>query len=207
MDLLEKRAKLDQLALGIDRYLPDGWSLFIPKEEDTISDRAFFVKGDLKFGISLNWDKPDRLDISTWTWPSYTTRIERDGIRRETIYPNNLYDPKEISPAISVSATKGYDVIAKDIARRFLPEYERIYARCKEKASNYQAHADNSRAQWERVCKWMDKSPTHGIWYSGVGPLTVANRSGSLHVEGYVSESQLRRIAFVLSQPDPEDVE
>lgn len=194
MDLLEKRAKLDQLALGIDRYLPDGWTLFTPKEEDTISDRAFFVKGDLKFGISLNWGKPDRLDISTWTWPSYT-RMERRDIRREIIYPNSLYEPKETSPAISVSATKGYDVIAKDIARRFLPEYERIYARCKEKADNYQAHEDRSRDQWQDVCHILNKDPKSDSYYSALGPLTVANRSGSIYVEGYIGMEQLRAIA------------
>src|SRR5258708_3210261 len=40
--------------------------------------------------------------------------------------PGDLY-PCESSPSINCALSRGYDVIAKDITRRFLPEYRRIW--------------------------------------------------------------------------------
>lgn len=198
MDIIEMRAQLEEVALGIARFMPEGWTLEVPKAEDDISDRKFFRKGAMRIGISLDWQKKDRLNISTWTWPTYTAkdRYNDRGMRTETVWPRDLWDPEEKgSPDISVAVSRGPEVIAKEIKRRFLPEYERIWARCKKKADSYQRDNDTANAQWEEVCKLLGKDPKYDNHYNALGPFGVQNSNGSLKLEGYVTLEQLKALA------------
>lgn len=197
MDIPVMRAKLEELALGISRYLPAGWSLEVPKEDDMNNDRRFFRNGEMKFGISLDYGKPDRLNVSTWTWPGYT-HMERGEIQTTTVWPHDLYDPKEDGIDITIGANRGADVIAKEIGRRFLPEYHRIWDRCWLKANQYQQHGDKSAAQWREVCRLLNKDPNHNNHYSALGPLSIRNNNGSLSVEGYLSLPQVKAIHTLL---------
>jgi hypothetical protein len=139
------------------------------------------------------YDKVPRLTVQTWTWPRYT-KTERGELRFETIYPNSLYDPKESAPSITISLAKSPELIAKDIKRRFLPEYERIFARCAEKAQSHQAHEDNSRSQWQEVCEALRLDPKHNVHYVSTGKdsrsVSLSNRNGSLHLEFYATKDQ-----------------
>lgn len=197
IDVPTLRAELRQIASLVAPHL-EGWAMIVPPpEEDYNQDRVFFTKDKMKFGVSFDWSshpRNSRLNVSTWTWPEYS-RLERGDVRKETIFPASLYDPKEGQPSISVAASKTPEQIAKDIKRRFLPEYERIYARCKAKADDYQAHEDKSESQWAKVCKLIGCDPKRASKYCKFGEnyLTIENRNGSLHIDGYVDLERLQR--------------
>src|SRR6266853_481848 len=89
------------IALGKEvAKLLNGWEFQV---DGDMRDRCFFVSGQMKFGFNRDYSgKKDRLTISTWKWPEYTG-IERGQPRKETIFPNSLYDPRESSPEISVA--------------------------------------------------------------------------------------------------------
>ena len=131
MEVNEARTQLAEICKQVALYF-DGWTL--SKQGEAYDHRWQLMRDGMQISLSLDWRKKDRLNISTWSWPKYT-RMERGEVKAETIYPNSLYDPKETSPEISVAWARGPEAIAKEIKRRFLPEYERIYARCFEKAS------------------------------------------------------------------------
>jgi len=64
---------------------------------------------------------------------------------------------QESSPSISCSLSRGYEAIAKDIQRRFLPEYLRIseylriFAKLEEKIASDQAYEDRRAANWRSL--------------------------------------------------------
>lgn len=198
MEVNEARTQLAEICKQVALYF-DGWTL--SKQGEAYDHRWQLMRDGMQISLSLDWRKKDRLNISTWSWPKYT-RMERGEVKAETIYPNSLYDPKETSPEISVAWARGPEAIAKEIKRRFLPEYERIYARCFEKAASYQKHEDEARATWESVCAEIACDSRHNRHYVNAGGdlnLTVENRNGSIHIEGYVkTPDQLKGIIDAL---------
>jgi hypothetical protein len=176
----------------------DGWTL--EETGETFDYRWKLRRNGMEIGLSLDWSKKDRLNIATWAWPKYT-KLDRGEVRSETITPSSLYDPKESSPSISVAWNRGPEVIAKEIKRRFLPEYERIYARCAEKAASYQKHENESRQNWENICAAIGKDTRHNRHYVSAGGdlnVTVENRNGSAHIEMYCNADQLVKIIRIL---------
>lgn len=159
-----------------------GWTVKPADPDDGNTWRRYVLqRGDM--GIHIHRDtngKGDRVNISTWHWPSYSY-IECGDERRETVSPHNLYDPKESSPSITCAMDRGADAIVKEIQRRFLPEYERLYARCKAKVEESRAFHDKSQDSWRSICETIKADQTRDRHY--FGPLTIERRSNGARVE------------------------
>jgi hypothetical protein len=193
------RIELAKVCMGIAKHF-DGWVL--EETGETFDYRWKLRRNGMEIGLSLDWSKKDRLNIATWAWPKYT-KLDRGEVRSETITPSSLYDPKESRPSISVAWNRGPEVIAKEIKRRFLPEYERIYARCAEKAASYQKHENESRANWQAICSAIKVDPNHNRHYVTTNDkenrsVTIENRNGSAYIETYCNADQLVKIIAAL---------
>lgn len=64
---------------------------------------------------------------------------------------------KEDLPRISVNASRDPEAIAKDIARRFLPEYSRLYAACLVKKTEREEYRDDKKQQAEQILAALGK--------------------------------------------------
>lgn len=181
-------------------FLPD-WTLDKAGETYDMRYTLTHTTGLQMALFTSKYDKQPRLTVSDWKWPQYTT-MERGQTRTNTVFPHSLHGPKESSPRITCSLAKSPEAIARDIKRRFLPEYTRIYQRCLEHAKAYQQHEDISRAQWDIVCAAVNLNPHHNRHYVSTGEdsrsVTLENRNGSLHLEFYASAEQaIRAIAML----------
>lgn len=67
---------------------------------------------------------------------------------------------RESFPEITCSPTKGIDLVAKDIKRRFLPDYLRIVKKAIERRNQYQASNDQTLATLRALAKDV-LSPEH----------------------------------------------
>lgn len=90
----------------------------------TLEGRKMFLRFD-RNGISDT--SPDRIEISG-SWPSYT--LPGGGPRICTPRDCGAISYNSKSPEISCNPERGANAIAKDMRRRFLPEFERLYDKC-----------------------------------------------------------------------------
>ena len=147
--------------------------------------------------ISLStskYDKQPRLNVTTWTWPKYTKQ-DRGQERTETVTPSSLWNPKESGPSITCALNRPAEKLAAEIRRRFLPEYERVWQRCTERASEYQTHENNSASQWTAVCSALNLNPARDHHYVDTGSesrtVSIQNMNGSLRLEFYATQEQV----------------
>ena len=202
MELIEMRQKLEALALEVSSHLPAEWTLQPPREDRDDNDHKRFCNSlGMCFSIRWDWRTRERIVATAWEWPTYK-KLERGEVRSQTIRPRDLWDPKETgSHDITVAYSRGAKALAEEIKRRLLPEYERVWKRCKEKADNYQQHEDKAEAQWQEVCKLLGKDATRKSHYNAIGSLSIDDRNGSLHIEGYISFEDLKKLAALGLQP------
>lgn len=206
----ERAAEMRQLFADIAALMAkDGWTIQQPAPEDANNDylRHVLVKGALKihFGRSQGGAQ-DKVNIAAWQWPEYRYTESDYGKpvqRFQRITPSDLYDPKEASPGISCSIARGAEAIVKDLTRRFLPEYERIFARCQQKADANKAYADKARSNWEETCTVIGASPdrnNHSVKTAlGDYNFRVENRNGYTRLEiDHVQPEQLAAIITAL---------
>jgi hypothetical protein len=206
MELSERRAKTQELGIAIAKHLPEGWKFRRDPDIDN-QDRAYFVKGAMRMALTIDdWhQKTPRVRIQTWDWPKYTKwehgyrSDDSDGSRSETVFPSSLYDPKEGSPDITVSMEKSPEQIAKDITRRFIPEYERIFTRCQIKADQFGAFEAASKEAWEDVMRQTGGNPRYGSHYHDIDlgdgqkvHLSLEHRGESVHVETTITPAQFK---------------
>lgn len=212
MEIGERREALAALAMKIAPHLPEGWKVDVKLSESECenNDRVWYRFKDtaLRFSIAFDSSARDlRINVASWTWPAYERR-DRGEVRKDTIFPSNLYDPKEGQPDISCSAEKDPVKIAADISRRFIPEYVRIYERCKVIADKYQAHQDLTWKTWNEACALVGKDPKHNNWWNVIGPLSITNDGGdTVKIEGSVSLEILKRIKALIDEMKAAGVE
>lgn len=173
----------------------DGWTLV--EDGESFDGRWKLRRDGMEICLRLDWAKKDRLTVKTWGWPSYKDDSRIDKV---IVYPRDL-SPREADPDISVAWARGAEVIAKEIKRRFLPEYERIYALALAKATRAQEQINEARANWEAACKVIGASPSGNVHYvesNGKRDLTVENRNGSTYISTYVTPEQLAHVVKAL---------
>lgn len=131
------------IATGLATHLP-GY-VVEPKGED----HAWYVRlkrasDGAELSISKN-SKPGMLHVSG--------RYPSDGTRGMAPRDWGAVAYNETGPDINVTASRSPDAIAKDIARRFLSEYERIYAACLVKQEERNASRSDQRNAVQQVAK------------------------------------------------------
>lgn len=85
----------------------------------------------------IPWNKTERFEFRPCEWPSYRNTEGRP----VTIDPAGLY-PRQQRPSCSVARSRAPEAIARDIGRKVLPEYERLYQMCEDRAAGYQRSSD-----------------------------------------------------------------
>lgn len=110
----------------------------------------------------------------------------------------SLYQVGEKSPSIEVSRDRGAAVIAREIVRRFLPEYTRIWLKCQEKINATNRHLADTEHNFRKLCKVLGIDPVkvsrHGLQDqakisvyeyfrgAGYGEITVTGSSVDFHL-------------------------
>jgi hypothetical protein len=123
MTSAEKREATISLAAAIAKELGAPWTYTRPTDPDTY----VYIVGEngarIYVALSGSYDNPDRVEISGYL-----------NIGRNRQYVN-VYEKSASGgwdrasvPSISVALKRGPEAITKEIQRRFLPEYLRIFA-------------------------------------------------------------------------------
>lgn len=171
-----------------------GWK-YSPRGDD--DERANIVKGGMRIDIRRDYQHKDKVSMSSWDWPTYST-TERGTERINQVSPRDLWDPKEEAPDISCSISRGHSAIAKDMERRLIPNLERIWMRCKERADNYQASYDKARRDWIEICRVLNADPEREVHY-GTG-IHIENRNGKAHLTADLDAEQLKAVMEALAK-------
>lgn len=142
-----KVAEHEQLTADVVALLDDGWTL---KEYDNSDKDPWYRRApDIvhKDGRSFDLAPVDggKVRVSA-NWP---TQRGTQGSR--VFSPNDLYNPNETSPSIKVSLSRGTEVLAKEINRRFLPEFTRIWGRIAENIKATNEFEDSREAAFQRI--------------------------------------------------------
>ncbi len=185
---------LHQLTQAIAAALGDGWS-YAPRPDGEgdlyrVSEIRHTDGREINLEFTDDWRKaPARVQV----WGGYPEGTEFNG-RTSRVDYSNLWNPHEERPGISCAATKTPAQIAQDISRRFLPEYSRIWVRCKEKADQITAYGQRQLATRAElaVIKGIDLWP---------------DRNGGIGLEGNVSLPGLEKYGSSVRVKGPNSIE
>lgn len=135
------------LALGwaLKTYNQDEYRHRLPDLEDANGHRLCFGKSRDSAAQAAK-----KLHIAGG-WPSIKTAT---GSKQVT-----AYDVSEKSPSIEVSLSRGANVIAREITRRLLPEYSRIYGRCVERINATLSYEAKTKIAYNSLCASLGLAP------------------------------------------------
>ncbi|KPL28988.1 MAG: hypothetical protein AMJ72_00055 [Acidithiobacillales bacterium SM1_46] len=186
----EERAYMREQLAPVAEALGNGWQLDPdPEEQDAWSRWHYFSNGQGRQIVAeVVWNKPDRFEFRALGWPTYA---DPDG-RTMTVDPSTMWNPKESRPVISCARSRTPEAIARDIERRLLPEYERLYTRAEEIAADRQKSSDGEAELIDLL--WKATRDTHNehrqadrpyfVREIEGGPLTIEYRSpGSVKID------------------------
>lgn len=159
-----KLAEMEEIAAA----LPGDWVVIRPEDESP--NRLYSEPMEIQrldklrsLWVMVLWNSKDRFKISATDWPTYTDREDR----LQHIRPGALWNPQENQPECTAARRRGGAAIAKDIERKILPEYERLYERCRTVASEWQISADKFKSKCEEVAQACGYEGTINIYSSG----------------------------------------
>ncbi len=144
-----ERLKLDALYNGVAKFLePDGWVVESREpDEDYDNYRIWLTDGK---GLA----NARRIELDEITYGADRGKIRIHGSWPQQAEHGPVVSPSQVgedSPGIKATLSKGYEAIAKDIKRRFLPEYLRIWAKCQAKADQTNAYESKQAYNWARL--------------------------------------------------------
>ena len=125
----EKWEQVRRLSEEVAAGLDDGWSLKYYDTREYSGRSPDIVHTDGRsFDLRIGDYGQDQGKVAVRpNWPT------RPGDGHACMSPHDLYSPREESPSINVSISRGVPVIVREIERRFLPEYTRIRQRLVDK--------------------------------------------------------------------------
>jgi len=157
----EAKTKLFALAAEIATKLGGGWkSRGLVRHSAEYGDEEYcnpiIAHPDgREMWFQLGWAQKGKLHVSG-TWPKY----EKPDSFNHNSYPQTV-SPRDLPyesghtvepPSINVSLERPVDAIVRDIQRRFLPEYTRIWGLCKAKCEATAAYENDVETTWATVC-------------------------------------------------------
>jgi hypothetical protein len=164
----------------------DGWHL-IPRDrskEEHIPMFRYLSNEDGSrqiFCESNRYNCVGKFRFSAMVWPSYTEN-EGEHLRTCTVTPSQLWRstagtttisrgllparPTQSSPETMATHGREFAAIAKQIERKIIPEYERLYILCQEQAASYQVHSNEVQDCKRRLAKSTRQDIAH---YGGRG--------------------------------------
>ena len=155
---------LKNAAKAIAKHLPGSWRL------DTTNTRPCEVLlGENGKGICVGtqWNQKGKLRVYG-LYPKSELAGSYGAVERAVL------SYKESAPEIGITATREPEAIAREIVRRFLPEYEALFAKCVERVKDLEAEHRRRVALQERVIaaigeprRGRQDKPTEGLhlWF------------------------------------------
>lgn len=197
----QKRAREDAEAIATMRGLYEGiaahlagWR-FEDRSEPECShwDLRYYLVPEtgatgMRIGLGIQKDK---VNVSGY-WPQ---RGPNDGGW------TSPHDVRESSNDISCSLSRGYEAIAKDIMRRFLPEYTRVYNKLLEMIANQNAYDARRAANWDKLNSPVLEKRDPRKWKEQTGDLRLKDGYGHIHMVGEDSVSiEIRSVSTAMAQ-------
>ena len=167
LEQLEKTKQSRTLHEGVAQHLT-GWTVEV-QENDCYPENPSIslVNGKYKIGLTTG------------------THIQRGKVEVSGHWPKvgdhtytSAYDVHEKSPSINVTLARGYQAIAKEITRRLLPEYFRIYAKIEAKVAGDNEETALRLAQWTQ----LTESVPEAISWSQISDRSSHPHTASLKV-------------------------
>lgn len=126
-------------------------------------------KAPYELSVQRSRENRGRLSILAVRWPTYTTTERGGDVVTHSVTPRELHPTvKQGAPRITVDPDRGPSVVAADIRRRLLADYEALWNVCFVRAQGLQLDADTARDTWATVCALLGKPTTHTIEYADV---------------------------------------
>lgn len=137
------KVDLQALAKEVAKFLP-GWTWRGPLYEHTTDTHVVITNADgAQITVSGNgWTRDGRLTIGAGRWPK-TKKGEECG-------PNGYSDPH---PRITVAENRPAKDIAREIERRFLPDYLPLYAKMVEQRNAIDVRQDSAKVKVTELTK------------------------------------------------------
>jgi hypothetical protein len=161
----EKQENIDQrraLCNGVAAHLP-GWH--VTESDNEYLGYRFKLEDGTGHRVTLESSRTKGTWHVSGHWPQRTA--------------NGSYyvpsDVREESPSINVSTAKSHEQIARDISRRFLPEYVRIYALLTAKATEQNDYETRRAANWQRIA---------GSGYVKTWDASHLKEQGKIYIDG-----------------------
>jgi len=170
--------------LAPNRYDNPNFALFV--RGDGAALRVYLNTYRGKFEISGQWPKdPEGNLMSAREW---------------RVIPYNA-----VEPGIKCSSTRKPEGIAKDIVRRFLPDYLELYAKVLERQAKREAHKQNREALTKELCQILrgelhnDKKGARRYYKRSGDSVYIQVHSGeSVTLELRVGPEEARKVLQVL---------
>ena len=143
----EKLEQTLRLSEAVAAGLGEGWRLKDYDETEYVDRAPDIVHTDGRsFDLHIGEYGQDRGKVRVSpNWPA------KPGNGYACYFPSDLYSPRETSPTISVSLSRGAAVLVAEIERRFLPEYTRIRQRLLDKLAAEQEFEREQQAVFVRI--------------------------------------------------------
>ena len=211
MTSAERTARLSELGRQIATELHNldpirnVWT-FVEPTEDTYS---VYLRNAGQARIYLQFDgynEPTRLSISGWQ------NVGKNNSYVE-VYERGADDTgwnRVTAPSITVALSRGCEAIAKDIAKRFLPEYLRIFALAQEKVAAdklYEETIAKNRARLAACCgvPVSNHCRSEFSWHhGGYHTVQVSKATCDLKLSDLTFEQAEHIIGYLKAQPTKE---
>lgn len=206
-----KRATVKNDLRTVAQFLGPEW-IFDATDD---SDRCQITSSKLALHFSIDM-RADRVTISDLAWPTYINREKPYNDSGKTVYgTKERVMPRDLAPrqsidSIGVALSRGPEAIAKEIKRRLLPEYMRVYALCEELAVSRQQYQDKTANSWESICSLVGEDGnnrrTGGIYAkTRFGSIFMENRNGKAYFNLTVTAEQMPAILAALGHEKKEE--
>lgn len=194
-DHKDKFAEYNEKVKKVASLLPGTWA-FLPEYQDHLIKENWFhcfksrlASGNMKIDIEVNnqrpkWD-PDRFCVSGEYFSPIPNRIP------------TVYRSEDKPPFIRVTASKTAEQIARDIIRRFLPDYERVFKAVLERETRELFHANAQLNNLQTVGALFGMKPTEKDKYLYVSNHFPNEKIYVHRIEAYGND----RVKFEIQAP------
>lgn len=140
------KVDLQGIAKQVASFLP-GWTWRGPLYEHTEDTHAVIRNAEgAEVTISGNgWTRDGRLTISAGRWPKSK--------KGDEFAPSRHGNSGDEAPSITVAETRSAKEIAREVERRFLPDYLPLYAKMVERRDLTDVRQDSTKTASEKLAK------------------------------------------------------
>ena len=171
----EKTSDIRPLAREIAQHFGQGWTMeeAPPDWGEQVRTRAYLVHEDgRRIMLLADWGPGGKVRVCG--------DYGEDNGRRVCPRDIGAISWDETAPVINVSPHRSAEAVARDIARRFLPRYTEVWARCREKIEGRREYRRRAKENAERIAKAIGAAPNDVRAHEGGDAYTIYVRATDL---------------------------